>query len=86
MDHARICQLATVNASTSWQRQDTGAYRHFQGPEFPAQLAVELHGHLGGDTHHGLFLADRTLQDALGGNGVVNTAELLNCVVAILAV
>ena len=59
---------------------------NFQGPELSSQLAVELHGHLGGDTHQGVLFTQSTLEDTLGGNWVVNTAELLDGVIAVLSV
>ena len=58
----------------------------FQGPQLTTQLTVELHGNLGGHTHQVLLLAQGSLEDALGGDWQLHTAELLDGVVAVLAV
>ena len=63
-----------------------GTHRDFDGPELTTQLTVELHGHLGSHTHQVLLLAQGSLEDTLGGDGLLHAAQLLDGVVAVLTV
>lgn len=60
--------------------KEEGGVTHwdFQGPQLTTQLTVELHGNLGGHTHQVLLLAQGSLEDALGGDWQLHTAELLD--------
>ena len=58
--------------------------RDFDGPDFAAQLAVELNADFSSDGHEHLGLAQRLRQDALRRQREVHATQLLDRVVTVL--
>ena len=61
-----------VIKQSNWEKkagkEEEATHWEVHGPKFSSKLAVELEGHLRGNTHHSIGLLQRSCKNALAGD------------------